>query len=123
MIGKVELPQQLDENENRFNNEYFSREVAFIEDFCSHDYINFGERYLGLAGYEQMYYDIIEYFNLVANAARGLFMTNCINGTRYMSYNVNNEKPRQMCHVINDSDKRRMVVRQQKMNTGGLYGN
>ena len=123
MIGKVELPQQLDENENRFNNEYFSREVAFIEDFCSHDYINFGERYLGLAGYEQMYYDIIEYFNLVANAARGLFMTNCIDGTRYMSYNINNEKPRQMCHVINDSDKRRMVVRQQKMNTGGLYGN
>ena len=63
MIGKLYLPEQLDEKEDRFNNEYFSREVAFIEDLCSHDYINFGERYLGLAGYEQMYYDIIEFFN------------------------------------------------------------
>ena len=115
MIGKLHLPEQLDSKEDRFNNEYFSREVAFIEDLCSHDYINFGERYLGLAGYEQMYYDIIEYFNTVANPARGLFMTNCITGTRYMCHTIMPDKPRLMCHVVQPYEKRLMVRRQQKM--------
>jgi hypothetical protein len=122
MIGKLELPDQLDEKEDRFNNDFFSREVAFIEDFCSHDYINFGERYLGLAGYEEMFDDIIEFFRTIRNPGRGLMINNNATGQRIMCYNVMNDKPRPMCRLVEPGEKRIMVIRQQKMEVGGLNG-
>ena len=119
MIGKLILPVQIDPHENRFNTAYWNREVSFIEDFCSHDYLNFGERYLGLAGYEDMWYDIYEYFTTIKNPARGLFMRNTITGNVYMCHTVINTQPRQMCHIVQPGEKKKMVRIQATMPKGG----
>lgn len=117
MIGKLYLPNQLDDKENRFDNEYFDRVVAFIEDYVCRDYINFGQRYLNLAGYEQLYDDIIEYFKFIKNPNRGLFYSNCITGQRYMAHTVLNDQKRVMVTKVDNSIpySRNMVVKQQKM--------
>ena len=104
MIGKLILPNQVDKNEDRFNNKFFSREVSFIEDFCSHDYINFGERYLGLAGYEQLWYDIVEYFNTIANAGMGLYQYNVMTGKIYLCNTVIKDKPMPMCRIVDPNE-------------------
>ena len=96
-IGKIILPEQLDPKENRFNNDYFDRAVYFVEDLVSHDRINFCERYLHLAGYEQMFDDIIEYFRTIHKPDRGLRFNDTITGKHIM------------CEIIPNKDKRTMV--------------
>lgn len=71
-IGKIILPEKLDPNENRFNNSYFNRSVYFVEDYVCGDALNFCERYLHLASYEQMFDDIINYFATVKAPRVGL---------------------------------------------------
>lgn len=118
MIGKLILPNQIDKNEDRFNNKFFSREVSFIEDFCSHDYINFGERYLGLAGYEQLWYDIVEYFNTIANAGMGLYQYNVITGKIYLCNTVIKDKPMPMCRIVDPNEPIMMcrTIKQMEVN-------
>jgi len=69
-IGKVIFPQKVYEGENRRKDEKYSREGQFMEDLQSHVYLEFAERWLHLGGYEDLYDDIIEYFNTVANSCR-----------------------------------------------------
>lgn len=62
MIGKIEIINQIFENENRFNNENFDRGGKFIEDFHSHNWITFCNRWLKLADYSTLYEDIKYFF-------------------------------------------------------------
>mgnify|MGYP004558449717 CR=1 FL=1 len=115
MIGKLFLPEQLDDKEDRFNNPYFNRTVAFIEDFCCRDYINFGERYLNLAGYEQAYDDIIEYFTTVENPMRSLYNMDNLNGRPYMCNTVIPNKDKPLCNVVDNDKLRRLAIIQSKV--------
>ena len=115
MIGKLFLPEQLDDKDDRFNNPYFNRTVAFIEDFCCRDYINFGERYLNLAGYEQAYDDIIEYFTTVENPMRSLYNMDNLNGRPYMCNTVIPNKDKSLCNVVDNDKLRRLAIIQSKV--------
>ena len=116
MYGKVFFPEQLDPKENRFNNDTFDRTVWFIEDLVSNDRINFCNRYLNLAGYEQMYDDIIEYFNTVKNPFNGLRMTR-LECNIEMSRNVIKDQKREMIRYVDNSIKysNQMIINQERM--------
>ena len=113
--GKVFFPEQLDPKENRFNNPCFDRTVWFMEDLISHDRINFCERYLHLAGYLQMYYDIIKFFTTIKAPMRGLYSSDTINGGRIMCNIIPNNSLREMVILINPTDNKRMCYRQERM--------
>lgn len=61
-IGRITIPLQLYDKENPFNNETFSREGAFIEDLQSQNYIEFGQRWFNLAGYNDLCKDVEYYY-------------------------------------------------------------
>ena len=67
-IGKIIIDQKVRENENPFNNKYFTRAGYFIEDFHSGVFLEFAHRWLNLANYQELYNDVIDYFNNKANA-------------------------------------------------------
>jgi hypothetical protein len=113
--GKVFFPEILDSKENRFNNPYFDRTVWFIEDFVCHDRINFCVRYLHLAGYLEMYYDIIKFFTTVKAPMRGLYFSDCITGYRNMCNIVPNEEKRTMVVINDNSNGRIMCLKQERM--------
>ena len=108
--GRIELPDRLDNKENRFNNDYFDRVVWFTEDLVSGDRINFCERYLHLAGYEEMYNDIIEYFQTVVCPSVGLKSYDVISGKRIMINTIPKGSKRNMIEVINDEKKTMCVI-------------
>lgn len=112
--GKILLPERLDGKENRFNNEYFDRSVWFIEDLVCNNRIDFCQRYLHLAGYEEMYDDVITYFTTKKNPAGRFRYSNTATGKRYMYHTVLNDQNRVMCTISNGS-KRTMCVKADKM--------
>lgn len=69
-IGKVILKNKVFEGENRRKDDKYSREGQFMEDLQSHVFLEFGQRWLHLGGYEDLYDDIIEYFDTIANSCR-----------------------------------------------------
>lgn len=69
-IGKLILKDKIYDGENRSKSDKYSREGQFMEDLQSHVFLEFGQRWLNLGGYEDLYDDIIEYFNTVANSCR-----------------------------------------------------
>ena len=113
--GKVFFPEQLDSKENRFNNSYFDRTVWFMEDYVSHDRITFCERYLNLAGYLQMYYDIINFFTTIKAPMRGMYTSDTINGGRIMCNTVPNKIGREMVMIIDPINNKEMCYRQERM--------
>jgi len=113
--GKVFFPEVLDPKENRFNNPYYDRTVWFMEDFISHDRLNFCQRYLNLAGYLDMYYDIIKYFSTIKAPMRGLYSSDTINGGRIMCTIVPNKNKREMCIIVDNSVGREMCYKQERM--------
>ena len=113
--GKVFFPERLDDKENRFNNDYFDRSVWFMEDLNSHDWLNFCERYLHLAGYEQMYEDIVKYFSEVKNPARGLYHVNPKTGGNIMCRIINPEQKKEMVSIVDPKKKRTMCVNQERI--------
>ena len=65
LVGKLQIAEKIYEFENKSRDTKFSREGEFLEDFSSKNYIEFCQRWLKLAGYEEMIDDIIEYFTTV----------------------------------------------------------
>lgn len=115
MHGKVFFPEIIDPKENRFNNSYFDRTVWFMEDLISHDRINFCVRYLNLAGYLDMYYDIIKYFTTIKAPMRGIYSSDTINGGRIMCNIVPNNSGRELVMIIDPTVGREMCYRQEKV--------
>ena len=113
--GKIILPEKLDDKENRFNNDYFDRVVWFTEDLISGDRLNFCERYLHLAGYEQMFDDIIEYFQTVKAPAKGLRSFDTVSGLRIMANIIPEGSRREMVRIIDPNSKRTMCIIREKM--------
>lgn len=114
-IAKIIIKNRLDPKENRFNNSYYDRSVWFIEDLVSHDRITFCSRYLRLAGYMDMYHDIINYFSKIKNPRRGLQHINFITGKRIMARIVMNNKLREMVKIVDNKKLRPMVEIVKKM--------
>lgn len=115
-IGKIILPNQIDPKENRFNNNYFDRVVNFVEDFTSGNILEFCSRYLNLGSYEDVYDDIIEYFNTVKNAIYGLKLRDVLTGNRIICHKVDNKKKRTLCHKVDNTQKRQLVYRSRDTN-------
>lgn len=107
-IGKIILPEQLDPKENRFNNDYFDRAVYFVEDYVSHDRINFCVRYFHLAGYEEMYDDMIEYFRNIQAPSRVLHPVEPDSGKLVMCEVVPNHEPITMVNIVDNTKPREM---------------
>lgn len=122
--GKMLFPEQLDRKENRFNNDYFDRGVWFTEDLVSHDRLNFCERYLHLAGYEQMYDDIIEYFTTIMPPIRGLKDYDCVSGLKIMASIIPDNSKREMCTIVDPSEPKIMCrIVERKMPNGSNVNN
>lgn len=117
MYGKICLPDQLDPKENRFNNEYYNRSVWMIEDLVCGDRLNFCNRYLALANYEEMYNDIIEYFTKIKNPGDCIMYRDNISGNRYMVESIVKEQPKEMCEIVDNSKPRlrEMCITQRRM--------
>ena len=112
-IGKIFFTEESDPKGNRFNNPYYDKTVWFIEDYVSHDRLNFCERYLGLASYLDMYYDILNYFTNIKAPMKGLYLSDTINGGRIMCNIIPNNSKRTMV-IINNSNKI-MCYKQEEM--------
>lgn len=110
MYGKILLPEKLDIHENRFNNEYFDRQVYFMEDLISNDAITFCNRYLHLASYEEMYNDIINYYRTIKNPRRCLFTHDKATGLMIMCELVIPHQKRELCTLVDKSEPRVMCT-------------
>lgn len=53
-IGRLEIPHQIHENENRRHIDHWSRSGAFIEDFQSHQWLECGHRWFNLPDYSSL---------------------------------------------------------------------
>lgn len=64
IIARIIIPEQVYENENRFAREDYKyrREGQFLEDYQSHQWLEFYHRWFHLASYEEMYDDVIFFF-------------------------------------------------------------
>lgn len=113
--GKIILPEILDKKENRFNNEYFDRTVWFIEDYVSHDRLNFCNRYLNLPTYEEMFDDIIYYFTNIRNSNRGIRKYDTLTGKRIMVYNLPERNNRNMVCIIDNTKNKNMCIIRRKV--------
>jgi len=109
MHGKILFDEQIDEKENRFNNDYFDRSVWFMEDLISGDVIDFCVRYLHMAGYEELYNDIIKYFHEIKNPVRGLRTFDSITGRFYLYNIINNQQKRQLYTLVDNTKKRQLI--------------
>ena len=75
-IGKIEIPNQVFEGENQWSLDKYVRETIYCEDLHSHHWISFGNRWFGLANYEDLYDQVIEYYTQYKNSNRSLYRYN-----------------------------------------------
>lgn len=90
-IGRIIIETQIYLQENPFNNEYFTRGGAFIEDIQSHNYLSFGHRWLGLANYSTLMNDVMDFFTNIANSIRPVSIFNS-DGTRNLFRKIVGER-------------------------------
>ena len=118
MDGKILLPDKIDPKENRFNNNYFDRGVWLVEDYISGNRLDFCHRYLNLGTYEDVYDDIIEFFNTRRNPLSGaLKHADCISGNKIVCRNVLNDQKRIVISSVDNSKpyKRKAIIIQERM--------
>lgn len=63
MKGKIFIPELIHDNENPFGDPKYNRGGAYIEDLQSHNFLEFGHRWLHLADYATLIKDVREYFS------------------------------------------------------------
>ena len=61
-IGQLQLPDKIHDKENRILDSKWLRAGEFMEDLQSHVWIEFCARWFHMAGYEELYDDIIYYY-------------------------------------------------------------
>lgn len=61
-IGKIEIDHQVHDRENLFEYDKYCRGGQFLQDLYSENYIDFSQRWLHLAGFEEMLDDMDEFF-------------------------------------------------------------
>ena len=64
-IGKIIMKDQIWKGENARKSDMFERSGDFLDHFSSHNWLQIGHRYLGLATYKEMMDDIYEYFSKI----------------------------------------------------------
>lgn len=69
-IGRILIEQQIWANENRFHDEKWNRSTEFIENFQSHNWLEFAHRWLNLGNYQELYKDLYEYYTKYINSER-----------------------------------------------------
>ena len=62
-LGKLIIPDQIWKDENKYNLEHFVRGGKFLDDLQSHDWLQFAQRWFGLADYKTLLKDILEYYD------------------------------------------------------------
>ena len=64
-IGRIEIDHQVYDNENAYNIEEgkYSRGGEFLDNFVTDNIIEFSKRWLHLAGFKEMLYDINEFYS------------------------------------------------------------
>ncbi len=65
IIGFIDIPEQIFENENRYHVDRFVRGGSFLEDLQSHVFLEFGSRWFNLADYATLYDDVVMYLNSI----------------------------------------------------------
>lgn len=78
IIGKVVIKNKIHKYENPYHDEKYDRGGQFMEDLITGNPLEFGKRWLGLAGVEDLISDIIEYQETHASFIP-LLMNNCGN--------------------------------------------
>lgn len=63
IIGFIDIPNPVFENENRYNVDRFVRGGSFLEDYQCHVFLEFGSRWFNLADYSTLYDDVVMYLN------------------------------------------------------------
>lgn len=63
LIGKIDIPNRVYENENGLHNPKYTRAGQFVEDFTSNNPLEFCRRWLHLGSFREVYLDIFEYFD------------------------------------------------------------
>jgi len=120
-IGRIDILDKMYNNEDPFNNKYYNRGGAFIEDLHSGVFLQFGHRWLGLAQYSDLYKDILEYFTKRAFSANPVFMFNDKGQVPMVRFR---QEGQMMKMVSFDEGKQRMVYKYyQKPDYQNIYDN
>lgn len=69
-IGKINIPNQIDPNENPFNKSKFNRGGKLLEDYMTRNWISFGHRWLKLGNFNDLIHDVLYYCNNVKLSRR-----------------------------------------------------
>ena len=64
-VGLIRIPEKIYKDEDIFHSDKFNRSCVFIENFASHNYLEFCHRWLKLGNYQEVLDDIQEYFTKV----------------------------------------------------------
>lgn len=109
--GKIIIPDKVYEFENPFKSEFYNREGAFIEDYHSHNFIEFCQRWFKLAGYKELCNDIAYFFNVIQNPLYQQQITHT--GKRVVIHY--NGRENELKHVIRYKNKQQMPLSNDKM--------
>lgn len=69
-IGRLIIPGKI-EGENKYNNQYYTRAGRYIEDYASRNHLAFGNTWLGLGKFEELYEDVYEYLYMNGQIVHG----------------------------------------------------
>lgn len=67
-IGYISIKDKIYDKENPFNKEFYERGGAFLDDFNSGNYIEFGSRWFNLATYREVLEDIVFFYTNINNS-------------------------------------------------------
>lgn len=98
-IGRIYIPTQVFAYENLYNLEHFDRTIRFIEDFHSHNYIEFCQRWFKLAGYQELCEDIMEYYDNEVQPMK-VCRTTYDGKRRMLHYHNQKVKPKHMLKYV-----------------------
>ena len=71
-IGMLIIATKVHDKENRSNRSTWTRASSFMEDFQSQVWLEINSRWLHLADYTTLYYEIINFFTSIASATNGM---------------------------------------------------
>lgn len=125
-IGRIYINSEMNGVENKYNNSMYFRGGSFLDDFHSNNWLEFCNRWLYLASYDDLLDDVIRY-NTLINPTDNNIMYDSTNKKpmfkKITDRTKSNSKPKLFTRIVNpcSEELKKSLIDELKNGDGGLY--